>query len=97
MYYVKEPRSGWTKLYPVTYKTFRCLFNKKTCPDLYCVEIHIPEEQMCGLIYANKSPTDIDDRLISMIDFSIVEKEYPRREKGIKATVYLAEKNYEIL
>lgn len=78
--------------YSVTYKTFRCLFNKRTCLDLAGIEIIAPEEKMHFWTCANISRTDFDDRLISMINFSIVEKEYPRGEKGIKATVYLAEK-----
>ena len=93
MDFVRDQSVTWIhSSYPVTYKTFRCLFNKKTCPDLAGVEIIKPEEEMHSWACANISPTDVDDRLISMIDFSIVEKEYPRGEKGIKATVYLTEK-----
>ena len=89
---VRDPCIPW-KACPITYKTFRCLFNKRTCPDLAGVEIIAPEEKLPSLLYANISRTDIDDRLISMIDFSIVEKECPRGEKGIRATVYLAAQN----
>lgn len=84
--------SAYCREHPITYKTFRCLFNKNTCPDLAGVEIIAPEKETHSWSYTNLGRIDIDDRLISMIDFSIVEKEYPHGAKGIKATVYLAEK-----
>ena len=87
-----EDAGAYRREYPTTYRTFRCLFNKNTCPDLAGVEIIAPEKETHSWSYTNIGRMDIDDRLISMIDFSIVEKEYPRGEKGIKATVYLAEK-----
>ena len=90
--YSVEDAGAYRREYPITYKTFRCLFNKNTCPDLAGVEIIAPEKEMHSWSYTNIGRVDIDDRLISMIDFSIAEKEYPRGEKGIKATVYLAEK-----
>ena len=87
-----EDIGAYRREYPITYKTFRCLFNENTCPDLAGVEIIAPEKETHSWSYTNLGRIDIDDRLISMIDFSIVEKEYPHGEKGIKATVYLAEK-----
>lgn len=92
MDFVKDVGAFWKK-YPITYKTFRCLFNKDTCSDLYGVEVIVPEKETHYWSCTNIGRMSIDDRLISMIDFSIVEtQEYPRGEKRIKATVYLAEK-----
>lgn len=87
-----EDAGAYRRGYPITYKTFRCLFNKNTCPDLAGVEIIAPEKETHSWSYTNIGRIDIDDRLISMIDFSIVEREYPHGAKGIKATVYLTEK-----
>jgi len=88
-----EDTGAYRREYPITYKTFRCLFNKNTCPDLAGVEIIVPEKETHSWSCTNTGRmVDFDDRLISIIDFSIVEKEYPRGGNGIKATVYLAEK-----
>lgn len=91
MDFVEDTGSYWRE-YPITYRTFRCLFNKNTCSDLASVEIIAPEKETHSWSCTNIGRIDIDDRLISMIDFSIVKKECPRGGKGIKATVYLAEK-----
>lgn len=89
-----EDVGAYRREYPITYRTFRCLFNKNTCFDLYGVKIIAPEKETPYWSGTNIGRMDIDDRLISMIDFSIVEQEYkyPRGKIGIKATVYLAEK-----